>query len=360
MPGLPVQPTAPLILHPLTWVAWLAGVLTLIALTRNPLYLTVLLLLLLFSSSVLAQRIGRAPLIAPGRFALWAILLTAAFNLLTARYGTTVLVALPDSWPLIGGALTLEGLATGAINGLALAAIFTTFSVLTLAVPTAALIRWIPRAFFPLAVAAAIALSTVPTVLRQARAIREAQAIRGHRLRTLRDGIPLLTPLLIMSLERAFQLAEAMTARGFASTATASEQFGTRLTLVGGLAMLLFGWLLRLAWGQAVLGAALMLIGGTGIVAALWLAGRRTIRTRYREDGWGRFDVLALSGIVGTLLIWLLPLEGSRVALAYLPYPTLLLPGFDLLSGLALLGALGPALAVLWGQVVGRTSNGAA
>src|SRR4030043_1151670 len=92
------------------------------------------------------------------------------------------------------------------------------FTVLNLALPVRDLISLIPRAFFPVAVVTSIAVTYLPTTMRQFQQIREAQAGRGHQMRKLRDWLPLLMPLLVGGLEHAMQLAEAMTARGFASS----------------------------------------------------------------------------------------------------------------------------------------------
>src|SRR6185295_8219011 len=221
----------------------------------------------------------RATPITPLRFALTVTACSAILNALSVRYGDTVLLRLPGWLPLLGGAVTLEALVFGALSGLTLAGLFVAFVVAQRSLPTSALVGLIPRAFYPLAVVAAIAITFVPTTLRQARQIREAQAIRGHRLLRLRDWLPLLLPLLVGGLERAFQLAEAMAARGFASASQPQHATVLRASMVTGLAALLGGWLLILSWGQARAGQLLMLAGGGLLVGTLWLVGRRAPRT---------------------------------------------------------------------------------
>jgi energy-coupling factor transport system permease protein len=275
--------------------------------------------------------------------------ISAILNALTVRYGDTVLLRLPGWLPLLGGPVTLEALVFGALNGLTLAGLFVAFVVAQRLLPTSALIGLIPRAFYPLAVVAAIAITFVPTTLRQARQIRDAQAIRGHRLVRMRDWLPLLLPLLIGGLERAFQLAEAMAARGFASAGRPQHATALRASMVAGLAALLAGWLLVLAWGQQLAGRALMLIGGGLLVGALWLAGRRAPRTRYRRTFWAAGDTAVLIGAAVSIVAFTLPLPGiDRAVLAYYPYPLLRLPPFDPVLGFATLGLAWPA-AVLRG-----------
>ena len=113
------------------------------------------------------------------KLALWIITFATAFNALTSHYGQTVLFIIPGKLPLISGKVTLEAVVYGATNGLILIGILASFLVLTMALRTRELIRLIPRAFFPVAVVSSIAVTYLPTTLRQFQQIREAQAIRG-------------------------------------------------------------------------------------------------------------------------------------------------------------------------------------
>jgi energy-coupling factor transport system permease protein len=337
-------------IHPLAWVSWLAAVLASLSAGRNPLHLVlVLLCIAVVEAATPAATDRRAAPIAPLRFALLVTATSAALNALSVRYGDTVLLRLPAWLPLLGGTVTLEALAFGALSGLTLAGLFVGFMVAQRSLPTSALVGLIPRAFYPLAVVAAIAITFVPTTLRQARQIREAQAIRGHRLQRLRDWLPLLLPLLIGGLERAFQLAEAMAARGFASAGRAQDATALRAAMVAGLAALLAGWLLMLIWNQPRAGQLLMLCGGGLLAGALWLVGRRAPRTRYRRTPWAAGDTAVLIGAAVALIAFTLPLPGiDRAVLAYYPYPLLHLPRFDPVLGFATLGLAWPA-AVLRG-----------
>jgi energy-coupling factor transport system permease protein len=332
-------------IHPLAWVGWLAAVLATLSAGRNPLHLVLVLLCIAVveaATAPLTER--RITPITPLRFALTVTAISAILNALTVRYGDTVLLRLPDWLPLLGGAVTLEALVFGALSGLTLAGLFVAFIVAQRSLPTSALVGLIPRAFYPLAVVAAIAITFVPTTLRQARQIREAQAIRGHRLQRLRDWLPLLLPLLVGGLERAFQLAEAMAARGFASAGQPQHAIALRAAMVTGLAALLAGWLLMLTWGQARAGQLLMFCGGALLVGTLWLVGRRAPRTRYRRTPWAAGDTAVLIGAAVSIIAFSLPLPGiDRTVLAYYPYPLLHLPRFDPVLGFATLGLAWPA-----------------
>jgi energy-coupling factor transport system permease protein len=331
-------------MHPLAWVAWLVSTLVALSATRNPLYLT----LVLLSTGMVKLSLGPSEGASGGsisllRFGLVIVPFSALFNALIAHFGTHVILRLPAGLPVIGGIVTLEGLVFGAINGLILLGILAAFTTLIQALPIRALTGMIPRAFHPVAVVVSIAVTFVPTTLTQFQQIREAQALRGHRMRGLHDWGPLFMPLLIGGLERALQLAEAMTARGFAGTSDTEQDTTTRLAMLLGMALLLAGWLLRLVWGQEVLGFGLLLAAISMILGALWRAGRRYPRTTYRRQPWTGWDWAVLLGAALVLAVFLLP-GIDRLSLFYTPYPVLSLPAFDPWIGIAILGLLAPAL----------------
>jgi energy-coupling factor transport system permease protein len=333
--------------HTWAWVSWLVAALAVLTLTRNPLYLILALLCIVFVALTFRQ----AGAVSPRPFSLWkfavfVILLATAFNALTSHYGETVLFTIPGKVPLLSGHVTLEALVYGTTNGLVLTGMLASFVVLNLALPVRALISLIPRAFYPVAVVTSIAVTYVPTTLRQFQNIREAQAVRGHQVRTLRDWLPLLMPLLVGGLEHAMQLAEAMTARGFASpiTMTGAVKSYQRIVMLLGLAMLAGGWVLKLAVKGGT-GWVLISLGALLIIWGLWLLGRQTPRTSYHRLSWHWQDTLALCGALIVLAACLLPLPGlGRERLYYSPYPILSVPAFDPWLGLALLGLLVPGL----------------
>lgn len=330
--------------HSLAWLAWLGAVLAALSSTRNPLYLT---LILLCTAAVATTRPtsaeDRTPPVSPIRLGLFLVVAAALFNAAVTHLGATVLVRLPPSLPLIGGPITLEALVFGGLNGVVLAGFIGAFGVINQAVPTRALVRRIPGAFYPVAVVISIAINFVPATLRQFDAIREAQAVRGHRMRGLRDWRPLFIPLLVSSLERAFQLAEAMTARGFAQPDDAAPRASSRLAIAAGLGALLSGWVLRLVWGQATAGLGLMLLGGGMLISTLWLEGRRVERTAYHAESWTLRDVIVVLASAAVVVAFLLPVSGlDQSTLTYIPFPKLGVPQFDPAIGATILAVLAP------------------
>ncbi|MBC7236145.1 MAG: energy-coupling factor transporter transmembrane protein EcfT, partial [Chloroflexi bacterium] len=264
------------------------------------------------------------------------------------------------SWlPLVGGVITLEAAIYGLLNGLILTLIFAGFAVFNEVSPAHELVRLVPRAFHETGVVLSIALTFVPQTMRNLQRIREAQAVRGHRLKGLSDWLPIVIPLLVSGLERSMGLAEAMVARGYGAVASRAHPLRLQLLLLLGLLILLAGWL---AWtfyrAQRLVAALAMLLGGGLLLVALWLAGRRAPRSRYRTRRWGVADTIVALGCLLTLAAVALPLPFVEAkTLYYSPYPALTMPSFDPRLGLLLLGLLGPVI-VSWQENGARKEPG--
>ena len=333
--------------HPLAWTAWIAAIVVILTLTRNPLYLALviaLIALVLWRRAPVPAPDGHAVILSPLRFGLIVVTTAALFNVAMVHVGTTVLFTLPAWIPLLGGPWTLEALVYGALNGVALAGLFAGFTVINRVLPVRSVLRLVPRAYYPVAVVMSIAVTFVPTTLAQIQQIREAQAVRGHRLRGVRSWLPLVIPLLEGGMERSLQLAEAMMARGFAGGSATPERW-PQLAVLGGFVLIVVGWLLQLVWQQVALGGALLLAGAALLIAGLWRAGRSHPHTVYRPDRWQRWDWVIVAGALVAAGAYLLPLPGiDRGTIFYYPYPSLNWPGFDWRIGLATLGLAAPAL----------------
>lgn len=312
--------------HVLAWVAWLSAAALPALLTRNPYYLTLVILASFVTYLTLDHRspTGRSW----GAFIKLGLILCAfsvPANALFVHYGDRVLFSLPADWPVVGGRITLEATLFGLANGLSLLAITLVFAVFNVAVPPAALLRLVPSALHQAGVTVAIAIAFVPQMIVSAQEIREAQQVRGHRFRGLRDLLPLFVPLLAGGLERAIQLAESMEARGFGHAHPSSfsrRVLAARVLSVAGL--------LGLAWGafayayfptQRAVGAIALLVSVALLLVSFWLIGRAAQRSHYRRWLWRRRDTaLAIVGgtvSLFTLALWVL----DRPALVYYPYP---------------------------------------
>jgi energy-coupling factor transport system permease protein len=336
--------------QPWVWVFWLATNLVILSISRNPLYLVLILLSITFVGITLRQ--SGSDLLRPisiWKLAVWIILLATIFNALTSHYGSTIFFVLPGNIPLISGKITLEAMVYGAINGLILTGMLASFSVLNQALPVRDLIGLIPRAFFPMAVVISIAVTYMPTTIRQFQQIREAQAVRGHQMRSVRDWLPLLMPLLIGGLEHAMQLAEAMTARGFArmQAGVSRRQHHSRIAMLIGMFLLVAGWILQLR-AKNISSIVFIALGTMGIAGGLWYLGKQSLRSTYQVHTWLRQDWITLAIVVVVLCVCIAPIAMiNHQTLFYEPYPKLTLPPFDPWIGLALLGITFPGVLVL-------------
>nr|WP_290666680.1 energy-coupling factor transporter transmembrane component T [Ardenticatena sp.] len=327
--------------HPYAWLAWCAAAVSATLLTRNPFYLTLALLAVLWVRSVLVPN--------PEGIAAWLlrwgwlfIMFAALFNGLTIHYGEHVLLRLPASWPLIGGAITAEAILFGALTGVSLMTlllIFTTFNDVS---DYAELLRLTPGFLFHAGLVVSIALSFVPQTVRAYRDVREAQMIRGHRMRSWRDVLPLLLPLLIDGLERAIQLAEALESRGFGGRALQGG-LRARLALLAGLMLLLLGLGLHRLLAHPVVGLGM---SAAGLLLLLWgffRLNRAARRTRFHRRPWHDEDKTLLLISLGVLaVVWSVALF-DPAALAFYPYPRLSMPPFETWLGVAYMGVAAPA-----------------
>ncbi len=324
------------------WLAWLfAGGLTAM-MTSNPLYLVLLLLISRVVETACAPIEARGWHLPFWRISLMILAFSTLFNLLMAHVGQTVIYSLPDSWPLIGGPLTLEAAVYGFLNGLRLVVLLSFFLAFNTIVPVNELASLTPRALHDLGLVMLIAITYVPETMRQFQRIRDAQAIRGHQIDGLRAWRPVVIPLLIAGLERALNLSETMVARGYGSTNRAAMPARTRMLMLAGLVLAL-GGALRLTWG-AVDGWLIMAAGALAVALAYRDLSRHVTHTRYRPRPWRMVDsFVAMSAFAA--LHPLLPLPGiGRTSLAYTPYPQLTPPPFNFWVGLGLLGLVVPAV----------------
>jgi energy-coupling factor transport system permease protein len=348
--------------HTTTWLLWLLAAILPAMLTRNPLYLIVLLLAVAIDYDTLGRV---SPLAASWSFFLKVGLIVAAFsalfNPLTVHYGDTVLFTLPRL-PLrvggaiildLGGKITLEALSYGLTGGLSLMAALLIFATFNALVDHYQLLRSIPAFMYQTGVVASIAIAFVPQMVASLKEIREAQAIRGHRFRGGRDLLPLLMPLLTSGLERAIRLAESMEARGFGgnlSRASPTRELFYKaliaLALLGLLAgVFCHGYFSSSRWGLWRWTGASLMAGSLLLLAGTFRAiGRRVRRSRYRRQLWRRRDtivsVVSLASLAVTLLFWV----WDRKALIFYPYPRFRWPLFNPLIGLALLATVVPVL----------------
>lgn len=342
--------------HPLAWLLWLAFAFTAALTTRNPLYLVVVLLAL----AVIYQAAGAhsatgAAWSAFIRVGIFFAIIGVSFDALTTHIGDTVLFALPAHWPIVGGPITLEAVVHGATGVIQLTCLLVAGATFSLMLDTAALLRYVPSAFYHAGLVLTIGLAFIPQTVAAFQDIRDAQRVRGHQFRAARDLLPLIGPLLTTGLERSIQLAESLEARGLGYSEGPARpewqpQAGLLLgSLSLGAALFSLGYWGRQPW--------LLALGGTG-AALLILTLRRLAptvrRSRYRRLAWTAADI-ALGVASGAGMATLLAVQVAQpLALFYTPYPTLAWPPFNPWLAsiyLLLLAPLAPGL----GRKAGRS-----
>jgi energy-coupling factor transport system permease protein len=310
---------------------------------RNPVYSIILLLMVRVVAAFCSSEDATGSELPVARLGAAILLFATLFHGFSIHLGNTVLFRLPVNWPWIGGPITLEAAAVGLTSGLVLFTLIYLFSTFNSVVTISELVRLIPSSLRDLGVVVLIAVTYVPETKRQLQRIREAQAIRGHRLRGVADWRPIVIPLLIGGLERAMGLAEAMVSRGYGATTDARQPLSIQIGLAVGLASALTGWVLTfwISWlGWLVLGFGLILI-----TAFMMRRGRRTPHTEYRSRAWTLGDTLAaMAALVALLLVFPRWPFIDRASMAYSPYPSLVLPGFEPWIGIALLSVAFPAV----------------
>jgi len=332
------------------WVAWLVAAAVPAFTLRNPLYLV----LVLGAAWIVYAALGKTSPMGSSwgaflKIGLFFFALAIPFHALSIHIGQIILFRLPSNWPVIGGPITLEAIIAGVVSGLALFTIIVVFAAFNSVVDHYQLLRATPGFLFQAGVIISIAITFVPQMVISAREIRQAQRIRGHRFRGIRDLLPLVIPLLANGLERAIQLAETMEARGFGSAVNPLSRRQAVYAQVGTLAALLavLAGLFVVTYfpEQRLWGWPLVGLGVAGLTAVFGLQGKRVHRSRYRRPRWHARDTAIVIASAAVLAVVIAAKSMVPETLIYLPYPpSSLLPPFNPLVGAALLLLVLPAV----------------
>ncbi|MDQ3706546.1 MAG: energy-coupling factor transporter transmembrane protein EcfT [Chloroflexota bacterium] len=355
--------------HVAAWLAWLMSGMLAALFTRNPIYLC-----LIIAASALVHRTitGRAgsstgtALLAQSererrglgiflRFVVVLLVIVTVFKGFSVHTGVTVLFRLPEEWPLIGGPITAEGLTYAGLDALSLLTVLAVFTAFTAGADYYAMLRSVPAFMHQVGLITSIAITFVPQTITRFTEIREAQALRGHRVRRVGDLVPIIIPLLSGGMERSMNLAEAMEARGFSRHAPGTRKLPPLLVQSGvaaGLGLTMTGAAFLAFFSQTPLLGWSTIVGGVALVGAtLWAVSAGSRRTRYRRSVWRDTDTLLLVPSLAITAILLLYKASAPGALIYDPLSRLRMyaPPFDLVLGMTLIVLAVPAL-VLWGN----------
>jgi energy-coupling factor transport system permease protein len=303
-------------LHPGAWWVWALGMAAAASRTTNPL---LLLLLVAAAAVVVGARRPDAPW---GRsfgffvrLGIVVIVVRVAVQILFgASLGTTVLLPLPGiglpSWLAgvrLGGDVTLESVLMALYDGLRLATILICIGAAnSLASPTR-LLKSVPAALYELGVSVVVALTFTPQLVSDVDRLRTARRLRGRETSGPRAIAAAAVPVLEGALERSVMLAAAMDSRGYGrrGDVPAHRRRTASGLLLGGLVAACIGMYgLVSADAPALLGLPMLAVGVVAAVVGVALAGRASVRTRYRPDPWG-------------LPEWLVSAAGAVVAITF-------------------------------------------
>lgn len=288
----------PRALHPGAWWLWAAGLAVAASRTTNPL---LLLLIVAVAGYVVSARRSQAPWARSFGFFLKLGLIVIAIRvvfqaIVAAPIGTTILVTLPSftlpeimAGVRLGGPITAESLIAALYDGMRLATILICIGAANSLASPARLLKAVPSALYEFGLSIVIAVTFTPQLVTDLDRIRTARRLRGRAVGGVRGTAGAALPVLEGALERSITLAAAMDSRGYGRQAHRSQMVrrATGAALLGALVMVVIGtYALLDASAPAALGLPLLatgfILGGIGFT----LAGRRSVRTRYRPDPW--------------------------------------------------------------------------
>jgi energy-coupling factor transport system permease protein len=325
--------------HPGAWWLWALGCAAAASRTTN-------LLLLLLIGGVLGYVVAARRTAAPWsrafgvflRVAGVVIAIRTVFQVVLAPSQPGVLLfTLPEvplpAWAAgvtLGGPVTGEAVVAALTDGVRLATVLLCIGAANALANPKRLLAIVPPALHEAGVAVVVAITFTPQLVESVQRLRAARRLRGRPHRGFRSVLQVALPVLEDALERSLALASAMDSRGYGRRAAVAP--GTRrltgVLLLGGLlgaCLGVFGLLDATSSTRAGVGA--LTVGLVLAVAGLRLAGRRTVRTRYRPDPWLAPEwVTAGAGVavvVGMLASGLLDPTSTRPPSAPLAFPPL-------------------------------------
>lgn len=341
-------------LHAGAWWVWALCLAVAASRTTNPI---VLALIIAIAAYVVAARRPATPW---GRsfgyflkLGLVIIIIRTVFAMLFGGAGgssvlwTWPVVPLPGwlSGITLGGPVTAQALLGGLADGMRLAAILACVGAAnSLASPTR-LLKSVPAALYEIGVAIVVAITFAPQLITDVQRLRAARRLRGRPHRGLRGIAGVALPVVEGALVRSITLAAAMDSRGYgrqAHRSPAARRLSAGLLLLGLTAGVIgiYGFLDAAA--PVGLGLPLIVVGLLASLGAIAMAGRGSVRTRYRPDSWGLREwlVVASSGIPA--IVATVAAAGSNLAMTP-NWEPLALPGVPIVVVMSLTLALAPA-----------------
>jgi energy-coupling factor transport system permease protein len=321
------------------WLAWGLAISVPASVSRNPWLLLECLLVVLFVRAI-ADR--ASPMRWLLRLAVVFSVVSLLFNVLTVHSGDRELGSLPGTWPIIGGALTLNALVYGAMSASALLTIVLAWLTVAAHLNWVSLMRQLPDRAAPIAAAGSIAWAWLPAMHTSFRDIRESQLSRGLIQRRPADLPALIVPLLAGGLDRAVTTTDVLDARGFGGGSSRGSALGPVLITVATTSLLAASYLV--AGSQEIAAAFTMVFGvATAAVGFRRLPAPR-MRTRWRHEPWTRADSCVVATSCIAIIVLLARSAWRSDVLAYSTYPTISTPYADPLAMAALILLFAPAV----------------
>lgn len=205
----------------------------------------------------------------------------------------------------IGGPVTDLAVMSAFTEGLRLATVLACVGAANALANSKRLLASLPPALYEVGTAAVIALSLIPSLTSSIQRVRSAHRLRGRDGRGMRSWASVALPVVDDALSRSLTLAAAMDARGYGRNAslTARQRRTSGLLLICGLLGMTVGTVALLnAQLGAVTATSLLTASIVIAVGGLRLAGRRSLRTRYRPDPWQGPEWITVASAVVTVI----------------------------------------------------------
>lgn len=329
---------------PGAWITWVMLVMVVALATTNPLYLAIVLLsVVLVAAFAPRTGTGVTSFRALAMFGVVMFVISVVVATINGSYGDHILFTIPGphipKWLgglRLGGPVSAEGLVAAAIRGAAILCVLFAFGVFNGAVSPHRVLRSTPAALFHASLIVTVGLTLLPSSIEDVRRIREMRALRGAR-GGLRELPALVVPAVIGGLERSMRLAEAMEARGYASTARPPA--AARLAAAASAPLLIaasWTWFYSPDWRWA---AGLVGMGGVaGLVYWFVAAGRAQKTTRFATEPVPIAEKCAIAASAGGMVATLALRFSGEGALTYNPFAGL--PALEMHPAGALLAVL--------------------
>ena len=174
--------------------AWSASCLVIVLVTSNPAYKCAV-LAAAFTTLAATAGLGRMHRLLVG------VALIAGFdvllNFVSAHLGQTVLFAVPDSIPGVGGPYTVEALAFGASSGITIPAAILAAAPFSLLLQPHDVMDALPPVLARTGTTIAASMNLVPAVVASFTEVSEAQRMRGWRPRVPRSWAEVVGPVAV-------------------------------------------------------------------------------------------------------------------------------------------------------------------